>query len=153
MTREQRYIGLDEARLCALGQGLAKGLFPGAFLALYGGLGAGKTTFIRALGEGLGVTDVQSPTFTIVREHREGRLPLFHFDAYRLADAEELYAIGFTDYLAQGGVIAMEWCENVPGALPRERLEIRFAGSGPEPRALEFTALGPAHAALLEGLQ
>lgn len=150
---QTNFEGLKEARLCGLGQRLAQGLFPGAFLALYGGLGAGKTAFVRALGEGLGVTDVQSPTFTIVREHWEGRLPLFHFDAYRLADAEELYAVGFMDYLAQGGVIAMEWCENVPGALPPERLEIRFAGSGMEPRALGFTALGPAHAALLEGLR
>lgn len=152
MPRQRRYAGLDEAGLAGLAQSLAKGLFPGAFLAFYGDLGAGKTTFTKALAQALGIEDVQSPTFTIVREHREGRLPLFHFDAYRLGSGEELFAIGFSDYLGEGGVIAMEWCENVPEALPADRLDIRLTGSGNEPRSLEFEATGPLHQALLEML-
>lgn len=152
MPYQRRYSGLDEAQLSALARGLAKGLFPGAFLALYGDLGAGKTTFVKALAGELGVEDVQSPTFTIVREHRAGRLPLLHFDAYRLDSGEELFAIGFADYLEQGGVIAMEWCENVPDALPPDRLELHFTGSGDEPRQLDIRAAGPLHEALLEVL-
>ncbi len=153
MQNRRSYSGLEEARLSTLAQGLAKGLFPGAFLALYGDLGAGKTTFTKALAQGMGLgADIQSPTFTIVREHREGPLPLFHFDAYRLGSGEELFAIGFGDYLIEGGVIAMEWCENVPEALPADRLEIHFTGSGSEPRQLEFIATGPVHLGLLEVL-
>ncbi|NCB29775.1 MAG: tRNA (adenosine(37)-N6)-threonylcarbamoyltransferase complex ATPase subunit type 1 TsaE [Clostridia bacterium] len=146
------YEGVDQARLASLAQSLGMGLFPGAFLALYGELGAGKTTFIKAMAQALGIMDIQSPTFTIVREHRNGRLPLFHFDAYRLADSDELFAIGFADYLCEAGVIAMEWCENVPDALPDDHLEIHFVGSGEDARRLRFEATGPIHKALLEVL-
>ena len=106
----------------------------------------------QAIGQGLGIQDIQSPTFTIVREHRDGRLPLFHFDAYRLGSGEELYAIGYEDYLAQQGVVVMEWCENVPEALPAQRLEVHLTGSGMEPRTAVFRAMGPAHSNLLEAL-
>ena len=142
---------LDEAAVCAVAKRIAKGLFSGAFVALFGDLGAGKTTFTRALAAQLGIFDVQSPTFTIVREH-EGALPLFHFDAYRLADADELYAIGFDDYLARDGAIVMEWCENVPEALPKERLEIHISGSGTEARTLRMKAAGERYARILEEL-
>lgn len=152
MPQQRHYEGLDEARLAALAQALGPALFPGAFLALYGDLGAGKTTFTKALAQSLAISDIQSPTFTIVREHREGRLPLFHFDAYRLGGEDELFAIGFADYLQAEGVIAMEWCENVPGALPKDRLDIRLVGSGSEPRRLEIAATGPLHQPLLEVL-
>jgi len=148
---EKELKNLNEAAVCAVAQRVARGLFSGAFVALYGDLGAGKTTFTRALAGELGIHDVQSPTFTIVREH-EGALPLFHFDAYRLADADELYAIGFEDYLARGGAIVMEWCENVPEALPKERLEIHISGSGMEERALRLKATGERYARILEGL-
>ncbi|MDR0840237.1 MAG: tRNA (adenosine(37)-N6)-threonylcarbamoyltransferase complex ATPase subunit type 1 TsaE [Christensenellaceae bacterium] len=147
-----RFNQVDESALQLLAQKLARGLFPGAFLALYGDLGAGKTAFVRALAQELGIFDVQSPTFTIVREHA-GTLPLFHFDAYRLADAGELYAIGFEDYLTRAGVIAMEWCENVPEALPDELLAISLAGSGLSPRTVTFDSRGAQYDALLEALQ
>ncbi len=143
---------LTEPGVEALGARIAGVLFPGAFLALFGGLGAGKTTFTRALAAALGISDAASPTFTIVQEH-EGTLPLFHFDAYRLASADELYAIGFDDYLARAGVIIMEWCENVPEALPRERLELHLAGSGMEPRAATLAAYGARYEAILETLE
>jgi len=101
----------------ALGERLAARLGPGTVVAFTGDLGAGKTAFTRGLARGLGVTErVTSPTFTIVNEY-EGRLPLFHFDMYRLGGEEELFDIGWEDYLARGGVCAVEWSENIAGAL------------------------------------
>lgn len=143
---------MREADTQALGRKLADALFDGAFLALYGGLGAGKTTFARSVAEGLGIDGIISPTFTIVREY-EGRLPLAHFDAYRLSSSQELRDIGFDDYLARGGVILMEWCENVEDALPEGRLEIRIVGDGDEPRTIAIRATDMRHGALLEALR
>ena len=101
-----------------LGARLAQRLRPGDVVALRGGLGAGKTAFTRGLARGLGVDEaVTSPTYTIVNEYPRGRLPLFHFDMYRLHDAEELFDLGWEDYLDRGGVCAVEWSENVWEAL------------------------------------
>ena len=101
----------------ALGEALAAKLKPGAVIAYTGDLGAGKTAFTRGLARGLGVTErVTSPTFTIVNEYA-GRIPLFHFDMYRLGSSEELFDIGWEDYLTRGGVCAVEWSENVEDAL------------------------------------
>ena len=102
----------------AVGRKLAAQLQPGDVLAYYGDLGAGKTAFTRGLAAGLGVTEpVTSPTYTIVNEYLSGRLPLFHFDMYRLSSADELFDIGWEDYLARGGICAVEWSENVEEAL------------------------------------
>lgn len=102
----------------ALGAQLGAQLPAGAVLAYTGDLGAGKTAFTRGLAKGLGISErVTSPTYTIVNEYEGGRLPLFHFDLYRLESEEELFEIGWEDYLARGGVCAVEWSENVPGAL------------------------------------
>ncbi len=93
---------------------LAVKLSPGAVVAYRGELGAGKTAFTRGLARGLGCSEpVTSPTYTIVNEYLSGRLPLFHFDMYRLASAEELWDIGWEDYLDRGGVCAVEWSGNV----------------------------------------
>lgn len=101
----------------ALGEALGRVLPPGSVVAYTGGLGAGKTAFTRGLARGLGIQDrVTSPTYTIVNEYEGGRLPLFHFDWYRLSDAEELFDIGWEDYLSRGGVCAVEWSENAPEA-------------------------------------
>ena len=90
---------------------------PGDVLAYYGDLGTGKSAFTRELASSLGVTEpVTSPTYTIVDEYLSGRLPLFHFDMYRLGSADELFDIGWEDYLARGGVCAVEWSENVDEA-------------------------------------
>ena len=105
----------------AVGRKLAAQLQPGDVLAYYGDLGAGKTAFTRGLAAGLGVTEpVTSPTYTIVNEYLSGRLPLFHFDMYRLGSADELFDIGWEDYLARGGVCAVEWSKNVAEALPED---------------------------------
>lgn len=102
----------------ALGERLAARLTGGEVIAYTGDLGAGKTAFTRGLARGLGITDrVTSPTFTIVNEYEGGRLPLFHFDMYRLSSSDELYDIGWEDYLARGGVCAVEWSEIVRDAL------------------------------------
>ena len=101
-----------------VGAALGKILPPGTVLAYEGDLGAGKTAFTRGLAKGLGCTDmVTSPTYTIVNEYLSGRLPLFHFDMYRLTSAEDLWDIGWEDYLDRGGICAVEWSENVAAAL------------------------------------
>ncbi len=101
-----------------LGEALGKRLAPGTVLAYRGELGAGKTAFTRGLARGLGYTEpVTSPTYTIVNEYLGGRLPLFHFDMYRLHSADDLWDIGWEDYLDRGGVCAVEWSENVADAL------------------------------------
>ncbi len=111
-----------------LGRRLAAVLTPGSVVAYTGDLGAGKTAFTRGLARGLGIEGgVTSPTFTIVNEYEGGRMPLFHFDMYRLGGEEELFDIGWDDYLARGGVCAVEWSENVAGALEGDavRVDIR----------------------------
>ena len=101
-----------------LGKKLAELLRPGDVIAYYGDLGAGKTAFTRGLAAGLGIREaVTSPTYTIVNEYLSGRMPLFHFDMYRLSSSEELFDIGWEDYLQRGGVCAVEWSENVADAL------------------------------------
>ena len=108
----------------ALGQKLASRLAPGDVIAYFGDLGAGKTAFTRGLARGLGCRGrVTSPTFTIVNEY-DGPTPLFHFDMYRLADADALFDIGWEDYLDRGGVCAVEWSENVREALPPDAITV-----------------------------
>ena len=102
----------------ALGAALAKVLQPGAIVAYRGDLGAGKTAFTRGLARGLGYAEpVTSPTYTIVNEYLGGRLPLFHFDMYRLSSSDDLWDIGWEDYLERGGICAVEWSENVDDAM------------------------------------
>ena len=102
----------------ALGERLAKFLTPGTILAYCGDLGAGKTAFTRGLARGLDCRQqVTSPTYTIVNEYLGGRLPLFHFDMYRLRSSDDLFDIGWDDYLERGGVCAVEWSENVADAM------------------------------------
>ena len=112
------FITNSPAETEAVGEALGKRLQPGTVLAYRGDLGAGKTAFTRGLARGLGATEqVTSPTYTIVNEYLSGRLPLFHFDMYRLASADDLFDIGWEDYLERGGVCAVEWSENVEDAL------------------------------------
>ena len=112
------YITNSPAETEAVAEKLAKLLRPGTVIAYRGDLGAGKTAFTRGLARGLGCDDmVTSPTYTIVNEYLSGRMPLFHFDMYRLASAEDLWDIGWEDYLERGGVCAVEWSENVEEAL------------------------------------
>ena len=109
----------------ALGRKLAQALQGGTVVAFTGDLGAGKTAFVSGMAEGLGIEErVTSPTFTIVNEYEGGRLPLFHFDMYRLGSADELFHIGWEDYLARNGVCAVEWSENVEEALDGDTIRV-----------------------------
>ena len=102
----------------AIGKRLGEKLTPGAVIAYQGDLGAGKTAFTRGVALGLGAKEqVTSPTYTIVNEYLSGKYPLFHFDMYRLASSDDLFDIGWEDYLDRGGICAVEWSENVDDAM------------------------------------
>ena len=141
----------------ALAAALGELLTAGDVLCLIGELGAGKTTLTQGLALGLGLPSaepVNSPTFTLVTEHRGGRVPLFHFDVYRLADSSGLYELAWDEYLDAGGVVVMEWADNVADALPPERLDILLevdpADAGR--RRLAFRPHGPRAQFLVESL-
>ena len=112
--------GVDEMR--ELGLELAAALEPGDIIAMVGNLGTGKTTLSKYIAEGLGVTEaLSSPTFNIVKEYRSGRLPLFHFDVYRLADSDEFIEIGGEEYFYEkNGVSIIEWADIVEDILPED---------------------------------
>jgi len=120
----------------AVGAALAAVLKPGAVLAYRGDLGAGKTAFTRGLARGLGAKElVTSPTYTIVNEYLSGKMPLFHFDMYRLGSADELWDIGWEDYLERGGVCAVEWSENVAEAM-EDAITVCIEKTGEESRRI-----------------
>lgn len=104
----------------------AKQLNKGDVVALFGGLGAGKTAFVRGLARGLGIDEyINSPTFVILNEY-QGRLPLYHFDMYRILDGEALYDIGYYDYIDADGICAIEWSENILNYLPKQYYQVEL---------------------------
>ena len=120
------------------GEKLSRTLFPGSIVALYGGLGAGKTVFVRGLASGLGISShVSSPTFTIVNEY-DGTTPLFHFDLYRIENEKELFDIGWDDYMERGGICVVEWSENAPGAFPPDVIVVKLENLGGNTRRIEI---------------
>ncbi len=120
------YVSKSESETEAIGEKLAARLPGGSVVALYGGLGAGKTAFVRGMARGLGLSArVSSPTFTIVNEYL-GPRELIHFDMYRLSGADELFDIGWEDYLARGAVCAVEWSENVEDAFFGDEIRVRI---------------------------
>ena len=122
-----------------VGEALGKVLKPGSILAYAGDLGAGKTAFTRGLARGLGAAEqVTSPTYTIVNEYLSGRMPLFHFDMYRLASSDDLWDIGWEDYLERGGVCAVEWSENVADAM-EDAITVCIQKLGEESRKITIT--------------
>ena len=127
-----------------VGEELAKELKAGDVVALFGGMGAGKTALVRGLAKGLGVTSqVTSPTYTVVNEY-EGELPLFHFDMYRLNGEDELFDIGWEDYLSRGGVCAVEWSENILPALGGDCFRVTLRGGFEDPDRREISISRPA---------
>jgi len=138
----ERYSA-SEQETEAIGAELAQRLVPGTVVAFTGDLGAGKTAFVRGMARGLGVpARVTSPTFTIVNEYEGGRLPLFHFDLYRIGSEDELFDIGWEDFLRRGGICAVEWSENVEGALSEAlRIDIRRGSTNSE-RSITITGEG-----------
>ena len=132
----------------AIGAALGKILTPGTVIAYEGDLGAGKTAFPRGLARGLGCTDiVTSPTYTIVNEYLSGRLPLFHFDMYRLRSSDDLFDIGWEDYLERGGICAVEWSENVADAM-EGAIRIRIEKPTPDTRKITVEGVTPFAAVL-----
>ena len=126
----------------ALGEALGRRLRGGEIVAYYGGLGAGKTAFTRGLARGLDISArVTSPTYTIVNEYLSGRIPLFHFDMYRLSSSDELFDIGWEDYLSRGGVCAVEWSENVEDAL-QDAIRVTIEKDADEPDTRHITITG-----------
>ena len=132
----------SEAETIVEGEKLGRALKPGDVVALRGGLGAGKTAFTRGLAVGLGIgMCVSSPTFTVVNEYA-GKIPLFHFDMYRLDSEKELFDIGWDDYLERGGVCAVEWSEKAPGAFLPGAIVVSIDILGGDSRRLEIATGG-----------
>lgn len=138
VTKISRSAGQTEA----LGEKLAQHLNECKVIALYGDLGMGKTAFVRGLARGFGISDgVSSPTFALVNEYH-GKFALYHFDMYRITGWEDLYSTGFFDYLDSGGVLAIEWSENIEAALPADALRVYFKrGREENERILTFEGI------------
>lgn len=142
----------DPAGTQRLARELANRLFPGAVIGLIGELGAGKTFLVRSLAEALGTPDsrlVSSPTFILVQEY-EGRLPVYHFDTYRLSRLSDFVDLGVHEYFTGEGVCVIEWADRVRAVLPQERLEISFTITGPTSRHIQLNAFGDAYVRLVE---
>ena len=139
----------------SFGRRLGGLLFPGAVVGLVGPLGAGKTHLVRAVAEGLGLRDgaaVSSPTFVLIQEY-DARLPVYHFDAYRLNSEGEFFDLGAHEYFEGGGVCLVEWANRVSGCLPRERLTIRLEITGETSRRAAIDAVGPRYEVVVDGLR
>ena len=118
----------DEQEVRSFGICLGEKASPGQIIALSGDLGAGKTTLTKAIAEGLGIREtVTSPTFTIVKEYRSGRLPLFHFDVYRIGDIDEMYELGYEEYFFGDGVCVIEWADLIEELIPEDAMRIEIA--------------------------
>ena len=127
----------------AFGRRLAEKLLPGDVLLFYGNLGAGKSEMTRGIAEGLGVSGpVTSPSFTILNVYDDGRVPLYHFDWYRLESAEELYEMGMDEYLGGDGVAVVEWPTQCPEAIPETHLAVKLTPSGETEREITLTPMG-----------
>jgi len=144
----ERFQSANAEATQALGRALGQLARGGDFVACSGPLGAGKTTLIQGFAEGIGVGQdyyVRSPTFTLMQEYH-GRLPLYHFDFYRLSHDDEVWDIGFEDYLEAGGVMIVEWADKFPAVLPAARLDLCIEITAAEQRCIEWTAMHPCHA-------
>ncbi len=136
------YITNSEEQTEQLGARFAASIPDGSVVAFYGELGSGKTAFVRGMARGMGIDClVNSPTFTIVNEY-VGARSLFHFDMYRLGSADELYGIGWDDYLERGGVCAVEWSENVADAFDGSEISVRFEKTGGDGRRITIEGGG-----------
>ncbi|MBR3908705.1 MAG: tRNA (adenosine(37)-N6)-threonylcarbamoyltransferase complex ATPase subunit type 1 TsaE [Clostridia bacterium] len=123
----ERFISNSPLETENIGKMLGEKITDGVVIAFKGGLGMGKTCFTRGLALGLGSTDqVTSPTFALVNEYLSGRIPLYHFDMYRISGWEDLYSTGFFDYIDEGAVLACEWSENIENALPENTIFVEF---------------------------
>jgi tRNA threonylcarbamoyladenosine biosynthesis protein TsaE len=122
------YNNIDKAALCSLAAEIAGGLEASSVIALTGDLGVGKTVFAKAVAESLGVSEtVTSPTFTLIKEYESGRLPLYHFDVYRIEEPDETEMVGFQEYFYGRGVSVVEWADNIADYIPENAIKIDIA--------------------------
>jgi tRNA threonylcarbamoyladenosine biosynthesis protein TsaE len=153
LDRTMRRSIPDAGAMRAFGFSLATTAAAGDVVCLFGELGAGKTQLAKGFGAGLGVIDtVNSPSFVLMAEYA-GRLPLFHIDLYRLADATDPFATGLLDERQAEGVTIVEWAERLGPALPASRLDVRIEGSGDGPRLVDLTAVDERHRRYLEAVR
>lgn len=147
------FVSTSESETEVLAGALAAALEPGTVVALIGNLGAGKTRLVRALCEALGVDrhEVGSPTFVLVHEY-EGRLPIYHFDTYRLEQPSEFLKLGADEYMSSDGVCLIEWADRVESLLPADHLRIAIVATGATTREFAFTAKGQKSARVLSQL-
>ncbi len=151
-TLRTTVVTRDPESTRALAASLAAAAQPGDLISLVGDLGAGKTQFAKGFGAALGVTDtIVSPSFVLMAEYR-GRLPMFHIDLYRLADAAEAMAGGLIDERQAEGVTLVEWAERLADAMPAERLDVLIDGTGDDPRRITLVAEGPGYARYMQAL-
>lgn len=142
----------DEELTFELGRQIGENLFPGAIICLNGDLGAGKTTMTKSIAKALEIEDyITSPTFNIVNEYKDGKLDLYHFDVYRIGSSEEMYDIGFDEYLDAEGVCIIEWSNIIEDILPEERLEILLTYEL-EGRTAQLIPYGEKYRELIEGV-
>lgn len=131
--RKQTVIIKNEMETAAFGMDLGRRVCPGTVIALTGDLGAGKTTLTKAIAQGLGIADmITSPTFTLVKEYGSGRLPLYHFDVYRIGDVDEMYELGYEEYFYGNGVCVVEWADLIEELLPENAVRIQIEYGGKE---------------------
>lgn len=131
--KKQTVIIKNESETAAFGIDLGERVCPGTVIALTGDLGAGKTTLTKAIAQGLGISDmITSPTFNIVKEYDGGRLPLYHFDVYRIGDADEMYELGYEEYFYGNGVCVVEWADLIEDLLPENAMRIQIEYGGEE---------------------
>lgn len=138
-----------------IGEKLAKHLFPGSIVCLSGDLGAGKTAFTQGLGKGLGIAEhITSPTYTIINEYYSGRIPLYHFDVYRLGSSDEMFELGCDEYFFGNGISVLEWADNVYDILPPHKLWINISmRDNPEEREIKIEAHGDIYKAILKEME
>lgn len=136
----KQYISNSPKDTEKIAEEFAKTLSGGEVIAFTGGLGMGKTCFVRGLARGLGYNgDVTSPTFAVVNEYLGGKYDLYHFDMYRIESWNDLYSIGYFDYLSSGGVLAIEWSENISEALEPDTIYVEIINNGENQRIINFS--------------
>jgi tRNA threonylcarbamoyladenosine biosynthesis protein TsaE len=154
LSLSTQHSALGTSDTTAFGRRLAALLFPGAVVALVGPLGAGKTHLVRAVVEGLGGDGrrVSSPTFALIHEYPGGRLPVYHFDTYRLPNEAAFADLGVDEYFAGDGVCLVEWADRVEGVLPAEHLRVTIAVTGETSRRFDVEGRGERYAAVVQQL-
>ncbi|HHY77142.1 MAG TPA: tRNA (adenosine(37)-N6)-threonylcarbamoyltransferase complex ATPase subunit type 1 TsaE [Clostridiales bacterium] len=150
-----RFISKNAEDTYRIGKKLGKLLFPGCIVCLTGDLGTGKTAFTQGIGKGLGVSEnVVSPTYTIINEYTSGRIPLYHFDVYRLGSSDEMYELGCDEYFYGDGVTVVEWADSVEDVIPSERLWVTINKlEEPDQREIIMEATGSIYEELLKELE